>query len=652
MSITRAMVLLSVLGVLAASSKSQTFVGVDFEQLAAPSGCIRNVTVPPTATTAIPALKLPGLTISGGQVLSYANVFQTSNNVYYTFNGCAGVQPSITITFDGPASNINMVVGDIWNGNETLQVQDDRGDNLTMTLSSGNIAGQTLFIPSNNVRTITLTLPAFSQSSPAGLYIDNIDCRITTPFNFIDPVPDLMSGNGVISDPESLATMGTLIRAVAADGVARVLLTAPTQQVGDVVTFTVLNDRGNPSNSSQDDGGLTTLNGSSNSANQSVRVAALDSSNGPMVFAVYYPPANFSRGTQDNQLASRNVQIQINPQGPSPAVSRTLTILRPPVVLVHDLWEDPSSWDNFTPLVNNPGFFIRRASYNGVLGNRISASIPSFPNANLAQARESSLGIAYNAPSVLTQVAQFVGEFRAAENAAASQADVVVHGMGGVIARAAIQIPDYAAPESYGQGSIDKLITLGTPHLGTPLATALLRNDSDCFRGILAAAGQFSFSNATVDGNSVSGGMGDLVGNGFGGGLSPALARIQQFGGPMAPAATIAGIMDNGNTSSLADPHGMAGFIRQACTTSPLASSLTALGWTLNFLQPTDGFVPVLSELGAMNGTTVTGMVHSTGLEQIGFNPPAELDPANQSVTAVIKLLNAPVRGNSFQNLP
>jgi len=49
---------------------------------------------------------------------------------------------------------------------------------------------------------------------------------------------------------------------------------------------------------------------------------------------------------------------------------------------------------------------------------------------------------------VLSQITQYVNEFRAAQNVATSQADLVVHGMGGVIARSAVQLPNYATPES------------------------------------------------------------------------------------------------------------------------------------------------------------------------------------------------------------
>jgi hypothetical protein len=658
MKFTKLLLVLGALSVIVEPSFSQTFVGIDFEQQTARSGCMLNATATTASAPAIPALKLPGVTISGGQVLSFANTFQSSNNVYYTFNGCAGTQPTITLAFEGPASNVNIgAVGQVWNtGPESLLVQDDHGNSQTVQLLPNNggpvfNGGTSITVLGNNIHRITLSLPAstWSQSNAAGFYIDNLNFYLNNKLDFVDPVPDLMSGTGVVTDPETLATGGTLIRAVAADGVARILLAAQASAVGEMITMTVINDRGNPSNSAEDDGGLSTVSGSSASRQQSVRVAAQDSSSGPMAFAIYYPPSDFSRGSQDDSSASRIIQIQVNEPGPNtPSYQEALTILRPPVVLVHDLWEGPADWDTFAPFVNDGRFFIRRASYDAVLGNRITASIPTFPAGGLAMARESSLGLGYNSPLVLGQIASYVNEFRSLENAAAAQADVVVHGMGGDIVRAAIQLPNYDTPETYAQGSVDKLITIGTPHLGTPLASALLRSENACFAGVLASGGSFALSNATVDGNSVSGAIGDLQGNGFGGGLSPALAHIQN-GNESAPVGFVAGLMNFSNTISLAS--GVGQFIHSACTGS-LATSLTPFGWMSVFGEGSDAFVGLTSQMAGVFGFGTQGMVHSEGMETLGFNPPSELDAQSPAASAVVNLLNASVRSNSFHSLP
>jgi hypothetical protein len=649
MSIRQFVLLFCALGTYAGSCFSQTYLSVNFDQLAAPTGCL-NSALPGTQ---IPALKLAGATISGGQVLSYANQYQSYNNVYATITTCAGVQPVITIAFDGPVSGLSMEVGNNWYAGASVQVADDTGETQSVSPSD---TGTTVFFANNNIHQVTLTLtnPPWTPNTPAGFYIDSISCYLNEPLYFIDPVPSLITGTGVVDDPESLATMGTFIRGVAADGAARVLLVAPTGHVGDVVTFSVLGDRNGPGNSTQD-GGVTSVNSSPGQALQSVRVASQDSSNGPKAFAIYYPPADFSRGPQDNSLASRTVTIQADLANSS-AASKVLTIVRPPVVLVHDLWGDPADWNNFTPLINDSRFFIRRASYNGALQGNITASIPTYQTANIGMAKESSLGIAYNATILLTEIQQFVNDFRAGQNVAAAQADVVVHGMGGVLAREIVQMANYESPESYSQGTINKLITIGTPHLGTPLATALLRNENACIREILADASQFSFSSATVNGASVSGGIGDLQGDGFGGGLSPALARIQQRSDDSAQTALLAGSTSNSNVNSLDKVPGVAEFIRQSCPGSPLAASLTSPGWIGVFGDANDGMVSRFSQsAGRIFGpenAVYSGLIHSAAMEQLGFSPPGELDAGAPLVNAVINLLNSPIQSEAFKALP
>jgi hypothetical protein len=54
------------------------------------------------------------------------------------------------------------------------------------------------------------------------------------------------------------------------------------------------------------------------------------------------------------------------------------------------------------------------------------------------------------------------------------QADVVAHSMGGDIARTMAGLSNFTSQSNYGLGPIHKLITIGTPHLGTPLATDLI----------------------------------------------------------------------------------------------------------------------------------------------------------------------------------
>src|SRR5918994_4930038 len=66
---------------------------------------------------------------------------------------------------------------------------------------------------------------------------------------------------------------------------------------------------------------------------------------------------------------------------------------------------------------------------------------------------------------------------------AASQVDIVAHSMGGLMARGFVQQDDYKRKENYMKGSIHRLITIVTPHLGGPLSKFLYdhRDDRYCF---------------------------------------------------------------------------------------------------------------------------------------------------------------------------
>lgn len=59
---------------------------------------------------------------------------------------------------------------------------------------------------------------------------------------------------------------------------------------------------------------------------------------------------------------------------------------------------------------------------------------------------------------------------------AATQADMVGHSMGGLLIRGFAQQPNYKALTNFMKGSIHRLITIGTPHFGSPLASILLNN--------------------------------------------------------------------------------------------------------------------------------------------------------------------------------
>lgn len=305
-----------------------------------------------------------------------------------------------------------------------------------------------------------------------------------------------------------------------------------------------------------------------------------------------------------------------------------MTILRPPLVLIHGLWGSSASWDNFTPLINDTRFSILRANYSATIGPQIKSYKPAYPSwavSSLQSAQQNSLGFAYNAPIVGKQMATFINQFKLGANhenlaVAAVQADIVAHSMGGDITRTFPQFKRFYNNDTFALGYVHKLITIGTPHWGSPLAIDLLDNNNECVRGILALSGSPSFSSVTFNnGTTATGGVGDLEGDGFGNDLSPALGKLQNPIPHPLPTALIQGLESQEQLDGL-DNSSVAEYIRIFCIGDYLADHLTSTGWPEVFNQQSDSIVPALSAVaGLTDFTMVNGVIHSASAELLGF---------------------------------
>ena len=333
----------------------------------------------------------------------------------------------------------------------------------------------------------------------------------------IDPIPDLLNGQILTTDDETLATKGRQVYGVGADGVTVIVLRIPTANIGDQVTLTLLRSDNpqDPALSSDEDGGLGTPNDPCCEFTQTV--TSVFTSNGPMAFATYRSPSDFPRPDGgDAGKRSREVFIRVQSSGGGDTTI-PVKLVRPLVALVHGIWGSEDSWNNFNPLVvaidgSDDRFRIQRISYNKPVS--IVASNPSY-GLQLFTPRENSLGFGYNAPFVLQRLEQVLKDFKGGFNAesisvAGVQLDIVTHSMGGDIARTMVRTPNYLERNSFRQGIIHKLITIDTPHLGTPVATRMLlatpQEDNRCLRMVLGAAGSYSYDTATVAGRgTVSG---------------------------------------------------------------------------------------------------------------------------------------------------
>lgn len=466
-------------------------------------------------------------------------------------------------------------------------------------------------------------------------------------YNLIDPVvAGLVSGSSVTTNTTAIASATTgVVKGAAADGTTQVILRIPASTVGQNFTVTVINDADAPSSSVPNDGGVFALGGSPTSAASSLVVTAVAISGGAEAFAIYLAPVNFSRTSTDYTLTTRSVTLQVS----SSAVitgNASVTVARPPVVLVHGLWGSPSSFSNFTPLTTDAIFDINYASYDNAITD-ITSTTPTVSKTSGIEAN--SLGFAYNAPSVLAQINNFIANYRTSANVASVKADIVAHSMGGDVSRTMVLLSNFLTNTTfptYGAGPINKLITIATPHLGTPVAGDLLASNNACVRNILNSDGDYALSSITFSGQTTDGAVYDLEGSGTGSSLSTALSNFKQT--QPFKTAYIAGIATSANLEGLSCVLCDAEVVRVTCSGDPLATDLTATKWTTIYGQSNDTIVPLDSALNNLTGKQFSGVIHTAALETLDFDGPSVLDPASGISSEVINLLNEEPTGSDF----
>jgi len=400
--------------------------------------------------------------------------------------------------------------------------------------------------------------------------------------------------------------------------------------------LTLLNDQNPPSTSgsANEDGALGSPGASVFTANQTT-VSAGAAAPGQLAyaFAVYRAPIDFTRpsgssfkngscngsSNTDDQLACRGVSIQIQDLTTNtPVGTYPIVIVRPPVMLVHGLWSTWDAWKNFSPLVTGKRsvdrrFYVGRADYSGPVTPTITSVVPALDKpSRISKIASNSLGFVYNAPKVLDQANIMLGEFRGGKNpvgipVAAAQMDVIGHSMGGLIARKLVSESLYFDASNFGQGLIHKLITIDSPHLGSPLAGKLADpSNNPCFRWHLEFADSYSVQSVTLsDGTPRAGALADLNGDGVNvNSLNANLKTLATTSTHPLPVGLLAGSYST--WTSLDVTSGFPGQIKKDCKNAnePLAKTYSSdpnTGWKTNFVQPgsndNDGIVGVQSQL-------------------------------------------------------
>ena len=154
--------------------------------------------------------------------------------------------------------------------------------------------------------------------------------------------------------------------------------------------------------------------------------------------------------------------IATQPGGPSEQAS--ISLAPPPVLLVHGIWSSAAG----------SGF----SAGSGGFYDWLSPKYPNSPIYAVDYGLESSK--AFDDPSIQNILLSSMTDAlagAATAGMAARSVDVVAHSMGGLVTRHLLSLPSSFSPD-FLPNPVHKLITIGTPHQGTNLATTLVNSQN------------------------------------------------------------------------------------------------------------------------------------------------------------------------------
>jgi uncharacterized protein (TIGR03437 family) len=303
--------------------------------------------------------------------------------------------------------------------------------------------------------------------TPAGVTSPSLRIPVlltVTSMDFIDPTQFFTAQTAIgpiVPNPDFLnPDYAPIVNGLAADGVTRLLLRFRAPVPGSFV--------------------LSLTDGSGNSLPQPQYGTLFDKSihtsllgDGQYAFTVLQSPGFLPAGWTSDKTAQISYSFRADSDGSVSTGSQAFLLVRPPLILVHGLWDSAKGWtSNWGPVPQgavgcqssppaDAAPFICRADYN---------------NLDTASAK-----LAVIAPILSTQISQYISQFRSVLRVAAIQTDVIAHSLGGLAVRTLPQCGgtfqdcsvDYFSAATYGKGIVHRLITISTPHEGTGIATIM-----------------------------------------------------------------------------------------------------------------------------------------------------------------------------------
>ncbi len=491
--------------------------------------------------------------------------------------------------------------------------------------------------------------------------IDRFELSLS-PVVLVDAVPDLLYGPQIttkLTAPQAnpgepyLAdlTKGRLVQGVSTDGVAQVVMRIPAASVGDQIGVGIVADP-TCGASDADDYGLLydpasppgNVFGNTTSASI-ITLTAVSTPQGPIAFAAYRAPVDFVRSDcpsntdADKGAAQRTVSIAFSSsQSGQLLPDLPITLVRPPVILVHGLGSDSTNLVNLTAMEVDARFFVNRLNYGQSV--TILSSDPPIVSVAKWPKKGSSLGLSYGADVVLSKAPDIVAMFAQGANrlsipVAAVGIDAVGHSLGATVLRTLPLRPNYFTSNTYARGYLHKVISIGGPHLGTPFAGAILSPANKCSRDILERFGGFyvfgpcqTCVTATATQLSTdykgSGGVGDMLGRGDGTDLSAALTNLLRRSSVPLPIAYLSGELSDTQIDQITTrapplcftvpvtkttkctgplPTNLVQTLTSYCSQDAFAAYFSSSAAFRAFLTPvSDGIVPLNSQRNGLKG--------------------------------------------------
>lgn len=275
-----------------------------------------------------------------------------------------------------------------------------------------------------------------------GCFFDSDTINVNLKTFIKNPNPSLVNDDGTINPDISNLSFENDVTGAATDGVTKLLLLAKSD---DPLTFSLENTK---------EGKLSSLSDQEQYQNN----ITANSVTGK-VAVIYTVPDGYGK---EFAAGGREIKIKVrNIKNDSTTIS--LNLITPPVVLVHGMWSDPEVWKT--------GGFVDYL-YNAQL---LAPFLADYAQHNAETFNPENAESVYGITAVLSKIKEALEAYRN-NKIAVTQVDVVGHSLGGLMARSFSQQPTFKFKTNYYQGSIHKLITLGTPHRGSPLGPELYRN--------------------------------------------------------------------------------------------------------------------------------------------------------------------------------